>query len=86
MVLPILSILAAAFFAAALYFRGWPAMVLAVLAAGLELAYMVLQIMSTAYVTGHPTPLNVMFPFNYAMGALFAGLWLFTLRKKRSST
>ena len=85
-VLPILSILAALSFAGALYLRGWPAMVLAVLAAVAELAYMVLQIMSMAYVTGHPTPLNVMFSFNYAMGAIFAGLYLFSLGGNNKTT
>ena len=80
-VLPILDILVALFFAAALYFRGWPALILAVLAAAAELAYMVLNLASLAYVTGHPTPFHLSIPLNYALGALFAGLYLHSLGK-----
>lgn len=84
-VLPILNILAAACFSAALYLRGRPALILALLSALAEQAYMVLNMAATAYVTGHPTPFFVFFPFNYAMGALFAGLYLYSLRRKSQS-
>ena len=43
---------------------------------------MVAQIASIAYITGHPTGFNVFFPLNFALGALFAGLYLFSLRKR----
>ena len=43
---------------------------------------MVEQIASIAYITGHPTGFNVFFPLNFALGALFAGLYLFSLRKR----
>lgn len=81
-ILPILSILAALCFAAALFLRGWPSLLLSLCAAAAELAYMVEQIASIAYVTGHPTGFNVFFPLNFALGALFAGLYLFSLRKR----
>lgn len=80
--LPILDILVALVFAAAMYLRGRSALILAVLAAGAELAYMVLNIASLAYVTGHPTPFHLIIPLNYALGALFAGLYLRSLGKQ----
>lgn len=80
-VLPILSILAALCFAAALYLRGRPAMLLAVLAAAVELVYMNRQLASVSYVTGHPGP-NALFPFDYAIAAFFAGLYLRSLKKQ----
>ena len=80
-ILPILSILTALCFAAALFLRGWPSLLLSLCAAAAELVYMVEQIASVAYVTGHPTPFNIFFPFNYAMGAIFAGLYMKTLTK-----
>ncbi len=79
-VVPILSILAALLFAAALYLRGIPALVLAVLSALAELAYVNRWFAGMAYVTGHPGP-NALIPFQLALAALFAGLYLNSLKK-----
>ena len=77
---PILHILTFLLFAAALYLRGKPAEILSFCAAAAALLYMNQQLASTAYVTGHPTPLNLL-PFFYAVGAIFAGLWRRSLKK-----
>lgn len=77
---PILSILAALLFAAALYLRGKAALVVALLSALAELAYLNLRFAAMAYVTGHPGP-DALFPLQLALAALFTGLYLNSLKK-----
>ena len=78
---PILSILAALLFAAALYLRGKAALVVALLSALAELAYLNLRFAAMAYVTGHPGP-DALFPLQLALAALFTGLYL---KKKKKA-
>lgn len=80
-VVPILDILGAVFFAAALYLRGRSALALALLSAAAELGYMNRSLAAMNYVTGHPGP-NALFPIGLALGALFAGLYLRSLGKQ----
>ena len=80
--LPILQILAVAFFAVGLWLRGWGALVLTALAAGAELASMGLRLASFRYVSGEPTAVDLVFPAFFALGAILAGLYLFSLREK----
>lgn len=80
-VVPILDVLGAVFFAAALYLRGRPALALALLSAAAELGYMNRSLAAMNYVAGHPGP-NALFPIGLALGALFAGLYLRSLGKQ----
>ncbi len=78
-VLPVLSIATSFLFAAMLYTRGWISLLLAILIAAAEIAYAVFELQSMGYVTGHPTPFNLMLPFNYIASALCTGLYLLSL-------
>jgi hypothetical protein len=78
-VLPVLSIATSVFFAVMLYTRGRISLLLAVLIAAGEAAHTVCEFSAMSYVTGHPTPFNLMLPFNYIASALCAGSYLLSL-------
>jgi len=78
-VLPVLSIATSVFFAVMLYTRGRISLLLAVLIAAGEAAHTVFEFQAMGYVTGHPTPFNLMLPFNYIASALCAGSYLLSL-------
>lgn len=81
---PILEFAVPLFLAAALFLRGRAALALALLAAAAEVTDMVLTFGLTAYFPGHPTPLNVVLPFNFIHGAVFAGIFLLCLGRKQA--
>ena len=73
--LPIVSCLVPTLFALALHLRGRVALILALLAAVAEGAETVLIFGQAGYTMGHPTPLNVLMPFNFILAAIFAGIY-----------
>lgn len=79
-VVPTLDILGALLFAAALWLRGKAALILALLSALAELAYLICMFASSGYVTGHLGP-NALFPLQLALAAVFAGLWLLSRKE-----
>lgn len=79
-IVPILDILGALLFAAALWLRGKAALVLALLSALAELAYLICMFARSSYVTGHLGP-NALFPLQLALAAVFAGIWLLSRKK-----
>ena len=81
-VMPILSLLAALLFAGMLFLRGKRALLPIAPIVAAEIAETELGFASAAYVTGHPSPLSVIVPFNYCMAALFTGLYLMTIKPK----
>ena len=81
-VMPILTLLAALLFAGMLFLRGKRALLPIALLVAAEIAETELGFASAAYVTGHPSPLSVIVPFNYCMAALFTGLYLMTIKPK----
>ena len=77
--LPFVSVLVPLLLALALRLRGWTALLLALLSAAAEVIETVLVFGRMGYITGHPSPLNVMLPFNFIMAAIFAGIYLLAL-------
>jgi len=82
--LPVLYALEMILFALALYLRGKGALLVALLVAVTDLAAAKLQFAAFAYVTGHPSPLNLLLPFNFILAAIFTGLYLLSPEKHAS--
>ena len=81
--LPILYMLAPLLFAGMLFTRGPLSLLAAALIVAAEIVATVLQMQAFAYVTGHPSPLSILQPFNYCLAAIFAGLGLWSVKPKR---
>lgn len=81
---PILEFTVPLLLAVALFLRGRGALILALLAAAAEVAYTVLTFNMMSYITGHPSPFNIIMPFNFIMTAIFAGFYLLSLGRKQA--
>ena len=76
---PLLLLLAELLLAVTLYTRGPAALILSVLASVSMLASTVLQFQMMFYMTGHPSPLSLIIPFNFVIAAIGAGVYLLSL-------
>ena len=71
-------------FAAALWLRGRTACTLSLLSALAQAAGLVMTFISMGYVTGHPSPVNLL-PIFWVIGAIAAGRYLSSLQNPESS-
>ena len=82
---PISELFALLFFSLALFFRGWKAFLLAVLAISAQILHTILELNMMQYTTGHPSPLNLVMPFNFICAVLFSGMYLMMLDRKKDT-
>ena len=77
---PVLSVLTAALFAAVLWLKGKPSLIVAILSAVCGISALVLRFELFGYITGHPTVFNI-FPANVIVSVIFAGIYRFSENK-----